>query len=239
MFRKLIFLPLCSAVVFTASTNASAAQDAFIAQVGNSNIAVNAAASQVPGQQYISQSGTLNGAVQLSTGAKNRQVTVQSGELNASLHAAVGAANAMATAQIGYGNVSLTRVAGRRNVAGTAQLGLKNSSSISIVGSGNNVGTLQVGALHQSNVNVFGNDTDVSVAQFGFGRETNLTVVDELNLNNGGPVNNLNAQINGTNRLQVGVIQGGLDQPVNALVGRDSGGNVIIRPGSATTVLTF
>ena len=150
-----------------------------------------------------------------------------------------GGNNHVATAQIGSDNVNLSILSGIDNLIGTAQLGTFNSSTTLVSGNGNAVGTLQVGSFHKSNVAVFGSNAAVGVAQFGVGLETNLTVVDEMNPATSIPQPGLTTGTSPTGGLQVGVYQDGADAPVNATVGRDAVGTIIVRPGTATTVLTF
>lgn len=188
---------------------------------------------------YIAQLGDANGAANVDFGRGNTTAIAQYGDANSAAQFSAGINNSLGTAQIGVGNSNLSVVAGRNNQVGTAQLGLQNSSSTLVAGSGNSVGTLQVGAFHRSNVAVYGNQAQVGVMQTGLGRETNLLVVDQMIGASGGSAPGLTAGQTATGGLQVGVRQGGFDAPVNAMVGRDAVGNIIVRPGTATTVLTF
>jgi hypothetical protein len=134
-----------------------AAQDAYIGQIGDGNLAANVDLAGA-GSQIISQIGNRNRSTQISDNGTNMMVSAQLGDRNA----------------------NVTRVAGNKNTVAAAQIGFHNTAGATITGNANTVGTLQLGGLNSSHVTLTGNNVGVAVVQTGFGLHSNLEIEDHM-----------------------------------------------------------
>ncbi|MBT0957808.1 hypothetical protein IV417_10440 [Alphaproteobacteria bacterium KMM 3653] len=202
---------------------------------------INAPQGSIAQEAYIVQVGSQNDAANLDLTGESLAVIAQKGAHNKSVQLSAGGSNLLATAQIGDHNRSGTAVFGNQNFVATAQLGFANHASALVVGGNNSVSTVQVGFANGSDVALFGSNAQVNVEQTGALLHSSLVVTDQY----GGPGGSTKSAGNSlhagqsalSDGLSVGVVQGAGDAPVNAMVSRDSAGNIMIRPGSATTVL--
>lgn len=221
LIRWLLSLTVCL------SGGIAVAQEAFITQVGDQNAGINLASGS-GNVQDLRQSGSDNGALQSALGHRNTQFSYQSG-ISSSLLADVDAGligigedglGGLAP-QTGVDNLAVAFIQGSDNSTAAVQLGRGNTSALDIRGDDNSIGVLQFGEYHRATVTVYGNRSDVGVAQFGRGRVTNLEVYDYLDESRRGSA---------TDRLQVGVFQSGNDAQLDARVGRNSAGEIVIQP---------
>lgn len=182
--------------------------------------------------------GLLVVEMSIGSGSRANEASIQQiGDGNGAANIDFGIANEQSIAQVGSRNAAL-QLAGPtagNNRVGTAQLGDRNAAITTVTGSNNVVGTLQIGFDHVARTTVHASDADVGVVQIGRGRVSDLTVVDRLPA--GARSSNGVVGVNAGGRMQVGVFQGPGAAPVNAYVGRDTVGNLVVRPGNATLVM--
>ena len=199
-FTGFIIRAIAFAGIFTA--HSAAAQDAYMAQIGEGNTGAN-----------------------LALGLQNTQRVVQAGIENTGVQIAMGIGNTSNLVQVGRQNAALALNVGLSNTTNTVQFGAFNQAITGIQGVNNTVTTFQSGILNQSAVQVRGNDTDVTVAQSGFGRRLSLSVEDQMV-----PSSAASSPSSAAGRLQVGVIQGRNDAPVAASIARLPSGTIVINP---------
>ena len=209
-FPKKIGFALLVSTLLGASP--SFAQEAFIAQIGDNNFGVN-----------------------VDFAGKALNVIAQVGDKNAATQINLAGQNTLATVQMGNRNDSLALTAGAGNLVGTVQLGFGHSAVSIVNGDNNQVATLQSGKRNSSRLLLDGSNADVDITQNGRGLKSNLNIQDNYVPTT--TTGRISTSTNTSGGLDVMVNQSMGDPAVFASVIRDSAGNIMIRPGSATTVL--